>query len=419
MKKIIIFIVAILSLPIASSAVNELTLNITRNSDNQWTLVVALTNEKLANGIQLDLVMPDQFNPTTESITKASRMTNINVQANTLESGNLRIVGYASTRNRSIVGRSGDLFSITLTASNTLPEGTYNIAAKNIRLSNTNTGETIVPGTSIQFDVANINYHTLNFWNGEQLFKTYSLASGDSIPTIEEPSAKEGFTFCGWGDVPEVMPDEDLDLYATWCKQSFTITYLLNGETTHTEIVAYGDSLPSYVPEAPEGYSFKGWKDAPLTMPADNITLEPEWSINTYNIEYYLNDSLVYTQSVTYNEEFELYNYNNIEEAQKYVFVKWAGDTYDKMPAHNIRYDAIAALLGDVNMDGVTNAGDAVSIYNYIINGDASGIYKICADVNGDGNVNAADVTELYNLITYGSTLKSIEYRKALSTMFK
>ena len=70
-------------------------------------------------------------------------------------------------------------------------------------------------------------------------------------------------------------------------------------------------------------------------------------------------------------------------------------------------------------MDGVTNAGDAVSIYNYIINGDASGIYKICADVNGDGNVNAADVTELYNLITYGSTLKSIEYRKALSTMFK
>ena len=166
MKKIIIFIVAILSLPIASSAVNELTLNITRNSDNQWTLVVALTNEKLANGIQLDLVMPDQFNPTTESITKASRMTNINVQANTLESGNLRIVGYASTRNRSIVGRSGDLFSITLTASNTLPEGTYNIAAKNIRLSNTNTGETIVPGTSIQFDVANINYHTLNFWHG-------------------------------------------------------------------------------------------------------------------------------------------------------------------------------------------------------------------------------------------------------------
>lgn len=419
MKKIIIFIVAILSLPIASSAVNELTLSITRNSNTQWTLVVALTNEKLANGIQMDLVMPDQFKPTTESITKASRMANINVQANTLTSGNLRIVGYASTRNRSIVGRAGDLFSITLTASNPLSEGKYNITAKNIRLSNTNTGETIVPGASIQFDVVNTSYHTLNFWNGEELLKTFSLAAGDSIPTIEEPSAKEGFTFCGWGNAPEVMPDEDLDLYATWCRQSFTISYVVNGETAHTELVAYGDSLPTYIPEAPEGYSFKGWKDAPLTMPAENITLEPEWSINTYNIEYYVNDSLVYTQAVTYGEKISLYDYNNVTEAQKYVFIKWDGEAYDKMPAYDIRYDAIVALLGDVNMDGTTNSGDVVSIYNYIVNGEDSGIYKVCADVSGDGIVNAADVTELYNLIAYGSPLKSKTYRKALTTMFK
>ena len=74
---------------------------------------------------------------------------------------------------------------------------------------------------------------------------------------------------------------------------------------------------------------------------------------------------------------------------------------------------------GDVNLDGTVNTSDVVSIYNYIISSEESGILRVCADINGDGTVNSADVTGLYNLLTYGTPLGSKAYRQALVNAFK
>lgn len=54
---------------------------------------------------------------------------------------------------------------------------------------------------------------------------------------------------------------------------------------------------------------------------------------------------------------------------------------------------------GDVNLDGEINAADVVSVYNYIISGDESGILAENADVNKDQSINAADVVAIYNII--------------------
>ena len=56
-----------------------------------------------------------------------------------------------------------------------------------------------------------------------------------------------------------------------------------------------------------------------------------------------------------------------------------------------------AALDGDVNGDGVVNAGDITALYNYLLNGDTT--YVGTSDVNGDGEITSADVTYLYSLI--------------------
>ena len=55
---------------------------------------------------------------------------------------------------------------------------------------------------------------------------------------------------------------------------------------------------------------------------------------------------------------------------------------------------------GDVNEDDVVNAADVVAIYNYITDGDDSGISKALADVNGDETVSAADVVAIYSIIS-------------------
>jgi len=58
----------------------------------------------------------------------------------------------------------------------------------------------------------------------------------------------------------------------------------------------------------------------------------------------------------------------------------------------------------DVNRDGKVNATDVVSIYNYIINGEDSGVTTEQADVNGDQKVNATDVVSVYNYIINGDS---------------
>lgn len=56
-------------------------------------------------------------------------------------------------------------------------------------------------------------------------------------------------------------------------------------------------------------------------------------------------------------------------------------------------------VFEDVNRDGYVNTTDVVSVYNYILGKDASGLSEHRADVNWDESVNTGDVVHLYNYI--------------------
>ncbi len=353
MKKILTMVLTLLSIPAISNAEENIELNITRDSKTQWTLSVALNNETTYGGFQMDFVLPQQFSADAGSIQKATRMKNITTEANVLASGNLRIVGYGATNKKNITGTSGEIFSVKLTCA-AAPLGEHRITVKNIRFSDTST-EVVLPGTGLSFSVDEWAQYNVNYWNGETLFWTVSVDEGGSIPEADVPDAAEGFTFCGWSDSTAVMPAHDLDIHATWCRQSFTVSYTVNGSTVHSESVAYGDPV-------------------------------------------------------------KLFDYTPDE---AHVFIKWIGDSYETMPAHDISYEAQLALLGDVDLDGQINSSDVVSIYNYIINGESSGILEACADINGDGTINSADVAAEYNLMTYGTQPASKAYRKALTDALK
>ena len=73
---------------------------------------------------------------------------------------------------------------------------------------------------------------------------------GEHITPIEEPE-KEGHTFSGWSDIPETMPNEDVTITGSFTVNSYTLTYLVDGEVYKTCEVKYGTII------SPEDYPTK------------------------------------------------------------------------------------------------------------------------------------------------------------------
>lgn len=68
----------------------------------------------------------------------------------------------------------------------------------------------------------------------------------------------------------------------------------------------------------------------------------------------------------------------------------------------NFEYILPLTKKGDVNKDNNHNSADVVSIYNYIVEGEESGVSPLLADVNEDDAINASDVVTVYNYIIDG-----------------
>ncbi|ALU77390.1 class 1 internalin InlD [Listeria monocytogenes] len=90
---------------------------------------------------------------------------------------------------------------------------------------------------------------------------------------LQEPIAptKEGYTFTGWYDAKtggtkwdfatDKMPAEDITLYAQFTINSYTATFDIDGKLT-TQKVTYQSLLEEPVAPTKDGYTFTGWYDA-------------------------------------------------------------------------------------------------------------------------------------------------------------
>ena len=130
-----------------------------------------------------------------------------------------------------------------------------------------------------------INKYKLIYLVDSVDYKTTEVEYGSAI-TAETAPTKEGHTFSGWSEIPATMPAKDITVTGTFTVNSYKVSYILDGETFKTEQVFYGTAIP--IPEAPgkEGYTFCGWGEIPETMPADDVRLEGTFSVNSYNLVY-------------------------------------------------------------------------------------------------------------------------------------
>ena len=114
---------------------------------------------------------------------------------------------------------------------------------------------------------------------------------------------KVGYTFTGWDvAIPEKMPANDLTLVAQWTINKYTVTYKVDGDEYEVETYDFGAAIEILDDLEKEGYTFSGWTPAslPATMPAENLEVVGTFSVNTYNIIYE-----TYFDDVTDPSEFE------------------------------------------------------------------------------------------------------------------
>ena len=136
-----------------------------------------------------------------------------------------------------------------------------------------------------------------------------------SVPLPEDPEAPEGYHFVGWyydeaftkpykeGDVITA----DTNLYAKFEKDTYKITYVVNGKQYVVSEVAYGDPINNTVPTGiDETNVFSGWfTDAACTQAFDftqtassDITLYSTIKLKTYDVKFYVNGELYATVQV-------------------------------------------------------------------------------------------------------------------------
>ena len=198
------------------------------------------------------------------------------------------------------------------------------------------------PSTMPAEDVVIEGSFTVNTYNviykvDSEEYKVVPVVYGSAITLIDEP-VKDGHTFSGWSEAPATMPAEDIVVEGSFTVNTYNVIYKVDSEEYKVIPVVYGSAITLIDEPAKEGHTFSGWSEVPATMPAEDVVIEGSFTVNIYNVFYYVGRELVHTDEVAYGEAIPVYVYEPVEDSE--VFVGWVGEVYEAMPAHDVTYVA-------------------------------------------------------------------------------
>ena len=186
-----------------------------------------------------------------------------------------------------------------------------------------------------------INQYTITFdSNGGTAVAAITQDYGTNVTAPADPT-KEGYTFAGWDKaVPETMPAENMTLTAQWTVNEYTMTFVLdNGQENVVKKQNYGTELTAPENVAKTGYSFNGWSpEVPATVPASDKTFTAQWTINQYTITF---DSNGGTAVAAITQDYGT-NVTVPADPTKegYTFAGWDKAVPETMPAENVTLKA-------------------------------------------------------------------------------
>ena len=200
-------------------------------------------------------------------------------------------------------------------------------------------------------------YHLTYIVDGE-ICKVMEMSYGDMI-TPEPTPTREGFSFSGWDGLSTTMPAHDVTITGSFSVNTYTLTYVLDGEPYKTVDVEYGKDVIAEAKLSKEGYTFVGWDGLPMTMPAHDVTITGSFSVNTYTLTYVLDGEPYKTVDVEYGKDV-------IAEAELskegYTFVGWDG-----LPMTMPAYDVTATGFFKANQYTITYVIDGETYKKMVV----------------------------------------------------
>ena len=207
-------------------------------------------------------------------------------------------------------------------------------------------------------------------WTVNQYTITFDTDGGSEVAAITQdyasavtaPAAptKTGYTFKGWDkEIPATMPAENVTIKAQWQINQYTVKFVADGTVVSETTLDYGTAITA--PEAPakEGYTFTGWSpEVDETVPANDVTYEAEYAINTYKLTYVLDDVEVKTLEVEYGAEIEDF-VPEVEDGRE--FAGWE-DVPATMPAHDVTIYGSTTIATFISAH-FANSGKSLTVY--------------------------------------------------------
>ena len=202
-------------------------------------------------------------------------------------------------------------------------------------------------------------------------YNIYFVNEGDTVDqrtypyenkiVIPDDPTKTGYTFAGWYDangdeVPETMPAEDLTFEATWDINAYYFVTIVDDDTTDKKY-NYADEIVAPESLSKTGYTFYQWNKAiPETMPAHNDTIVALWKVNSYKVNWVVDEGDTVSVSYEYGANIE-----KVAEPEKegYTFEGWNKSIASTMPANDLTYVAefiINSYRVYVTIDGKTDS---------------------------------------------------------------
>lgn len=244
------------------------------------------------------------------------------------------------------------------------------------------------PWSGFKDIVALPNYKLTYIVDGET-YKTYKYEEDRKIP-VEPTPRKEGYTFSGWSEIPETMPAHDVEVTGNFTINSYKLKYIVDGAEYKNIDVEYGAAIVAENAPEKAGYKFIGWNNLPEYMPAYEVTV----------VAIYEKNSLgnCATPTITYSNG-EL-SFNCETEGVEFVY--------------DIKVDGAKAGLGKKVKVSPTLIVSVYATKDGYDNSDVAtktiDLLSLSGDVSGDGEVDATDITKLIDILLKKSATTNTEH---------
>ena len=97
--------------------------------------------------------------------------------------------------------------------------------------------------------------------------------------TEENAPEKEGYTFSGWSEIPAKMPAKDVTVTGSFTINSYKLIYMVDDREYKSYEIEYSSSITPEAQPTKEGYTFSGWSEIPVTMPAKDVTITGNFTL--------------------------------------------------------------------------------------------------------------------------------------------